>query len=33
WFEQPIPPNNVALNLTPSYLLRDLWKYPTDQMP
>lgn len=33
WFEQPIPPNNVSLNLTPSYLLRDLWKYPTDQMP
>ncbi|HEX5737329.1 MAG TPA: amino acid ABC transporter substrate-binding protein [Hydrogenophaga sp.] len=33
WFEQPIPPNNVALNLPPSYLLRDLWKYPTDKMP
>jgi len=33
WFEQPIPPNNVALNLPASYLLRDLWKYPTDQMP
>ncbi|MBA4265040.1 MAG: amino acid ABC transporter substrate-binding protein [Comamonadaceae bacterium] len=33
WFEQPIPPGNVALNLPASYLLRDLWKYPTDQMP
>ena len=33
WFEQPIPPRNVALNLPASYLLRDLWKYPTDQMP
>jgi ABC-type amino acid transport substrate-binding protein len=33
WFEAPIPPNNVALNLPTSYLLRDLWKYPTDQMP
>jgi glutamate/aspartate transport system substrate-binding protein len=33
WFEQPIPPRNVALNLSASYLLRDLWKYPTDQMP
>ena len=33
WFMTPIPPKNVALNLPPSYLLRDLWKYPTDQMP
>lgn len=33
WFEAPIPPNNVALNLPSSYLLRDLWKYPTDKMP
>lgn len=33
WFEQPIPPGNVALNLPASYLLRDLWKYPTDKMP
>lgn len=33
WFETPIPPNNVALNLPASYLLRDLWKYPTDKMP
>jgi len=33
WFEQPIPPRSVALNLPASYLLRDLWKYPTDRMP
>lgn len=33
WFNQPIPPNNVSLNLPVSYLLRDFWKYPTDQVP
>jgi len=33
WFEQPIPPNNVPLNLPISYLLRDFWKFPTDQVP
>lgn len=33
WFEMPIAPNGVALNLPASYLLRDLWKYPTDKMP
>lgn len=33
WFEKPIPPANVSLNLPPSYLLRDLWKFPTDQVP
>lgn len=33
WFEQPIPPNNLPLNLPISYLLRDFWKYPTDQVP
>lgn len=33
WFEQPIPPNNVPMNLPISYLLRDFWKYPTDQVP
>ena len=33
WFNQPIPPNNTALNLPVSYLLRDFWKYPTDQVP
>lgn len=33
WFMRPIPPQNVALNLPVSYLLRDFWKYPTDQVP
>ncbi len=33
WFAKPIPPNNTVLNLPVSYLLRDFWKYPTDQVP
>lgn len=33
WFAKPIPPGNTALNLPVSYLLRDFWKYPTDQVP
>ena len=33
WFMQPIPPRNTALNLPPSYLLKDFWKYPTDVVP
>ncbi|WP_407062200.1 amino acid ABC transporter substrate-binding protein [Caldimonas mangrovi] len=33
WFQRPIPPNNAALNLPMSYLLKDFWKYPTDQVP
>src|SRR3989344_5150555 len=33
WFNNPIPPNNTVLNLPVSYLLRDFWKYPTDQVP
>lgn len=33
WFEQPIPPRNVALGLPVSYLLRDFWRYPSDQVP
>lgn len=33
WFEQPIPPRNQSLNLPISYLLRDFWKYPSDQVP
>lgn len=33
WFNQPIAPNKAALNLPVSYLLRDFWKYPTDQVP
>ena len=30
WFTKPIPPRNSALNIPMNYLLRDLWKYPTD---
>lgn len=33
WFRQPIPPRNVALDLPMNNLLRDFWKYPTDQVP
>lgn len=33
WFTQPVPPKNVALNLPMNYLLKDFWKYPTDQVP
>ncbi|MBO9678569.1 MAG: amino acid ABC transporter substrate-binding protein [Acidovorax sp.] len=33
WFARPIPPKGTALNLPVSYLLRDFWKYPTDQVP
>ena len=30
WFEKPIPPNNVSMNLPMNYLLRDSWRYPSD---
>ncbi|MCR5885562.1 amino acid ABC transporter substrate-binding protein [Rhizobacter sp. J219] len=33
WFMKPLPPMNTALNLPMNYLLRDFWKYPTDQVP
>ena len=33
WFLKPIPPKNTSLNLPMNYLLRDFWKYPTDQVP
>jgi ABC-type amino acid transport substrate-binding protein len=33
WFLKPIPPNEKALNLPVSYLLRDFWKYPSDFVP
>ncbi|HEY0858259.1 MAG TPA: amino acid ABC transporter substrate-binding protein [Albitalea sp.] len=33
WFLKPIPPQNSALNLPMNYLLKDFWKYPTDQVP
>ena len=33
WFQRPIPPANRSLNLPMNYLLKDFWKYPTDQVP
>ena len=33
WFTAPIPPKNAALNIPMNYLLKDLWKYPTDWGP
>jgi len=33
WFLRPIPPKNTALGLPMNYLLKDFWKYPTDQVP
>jgi len=33
WFLKPIPPKNTALNLPMNYLLKDFWKYPTDEVP
>ncbi len=33
WFMKPIPPKGASLNLPMSYLLRDFWKFPSDQVP
>ena len=33
WFESPIPPQQINLNLPMSYLLRDSFKTPTDYVP
>jgi len=33
WFNKAIPPKNLPLNLPMNYLLRDFWKYPSDQVP
>lgn len=33
WFMRPIPPNNTALKMPMSYLLKDFWKYPSDRVP
>ena len=32
WFEQPIPPKGINLNLPMSFLLRDSFRYPTDKV-
>jgi ABC-type amino acid transport substrate-binding protein len=33
WFQRPIAPKNTALDIPMNYLLKDFWKYPTDQVP
>lgn len=33
WFQAAIPPKSKSLNIPMSYLLRDLWKYPSDWVP
>ena len=33
WFLKPIPPRGLALGVPMSYLLKDFWKYPSDQVP
>jgi glutamate/aspartate transport system substrate-binding protein len=32
WFESPIPPNGINLNLPMPFLLRDSFKYPSDKV-
>ncbi|MFN9709668.1 MAG: amino acid ABC transporter substrate-binding protein [Burkholderiales bacterium] len=33
WFLKPIPPRGLSLGVPMSYLLKDFWKYPSDQVP
>ncbi len=33
WFMKLAPPKGLALGLPMSYLLKDFWKYPSDQVP
>lgn len=33
WFQRPIPPRNTSLALPMNHLLKDFWKYPSDQVP
>lgn len=32
WFRQPIPPRGAVLNLAPSYMLQEVWKFPSDRV-
>ncbi|MEN7526318.1 MULTISPECIES: amino acid ABC transporter substrate-binding protein [unclassified Cupriavidus] len=32
WFQQPIPPNGITLDIPMSYLLRDSFKFPSDKV-
>lgn len=33
WFQRPIPPKDINLQVPMNHLLRDFWKYPTSQVP
>jgi len=33
WFNKPIPPRNLSLNLPMNYLLKDFWRFPSDWVP
>lgn len=33
WFQSPIPPDGVNLGIRLNYLTRDLWRFPTANMP
>ncbi len=33
WFSQPIPPAQQTLQVPMSHLLREFWKYPSDEVP
>ena len=33
WFQKPIPPRQVSLDIPASYLLKNVWKYPSDFVP
>ena len=33
WFNKPIPPRNLPLNLPMNYLLKDFWRFPSDWVP
>lgn len=32
WFQQPIPPHGITLDIPMSYLLRDSFKFPSDKV-
>jgi glutamate/aspartate transport system substrate-binding protein len=33
WFQSPIPPKGVSIGLAPSYLFRELIRYPGKSYP
>jgi glutamate/aspartate transport system substrate-binding protein len=32
WFERPIPPNNVSLDMPMNFMMKDLLRFPTDKL-